>query len=82
MVRPMSVQEKIKGAIGVVIVAIVLLACTPIVVDQVQGLNTSGWDFTGSEGAIALVGLVPFIWVAGILIATVVMIFMMAKGGD
>jgi hypothetical protein len=77
----MSVSSKIKGAIGIVIVMIVLLSCTPIVVDQVSAVNTTAWDFTGSDGAIALLGLVPFIWVAGILIAGVVMIFMLAKGG-
>lgn len=75
----MSIQGKIQGAIGVVIVAIVLLACTPIVVDQVVGVNTTGWNFTGHEGAEALLGLVPFVWVAGILIATVAMIFLMAR---
>jgi len=65
----MNISDKIIGAISIVVVTITLLALTPTVVDQVQGMNTSAWNFTGYEGAIALLGLVPFIWVASILIS-------------
>jgi len=62
-----EVSGSIKGAVAIVVVTIVLLAMTPTVITQVQALNTSSWTFTGYEGAIALIGLVPFLWIAGIL---------------
>ncbi len=68
------------GGIGIVILVIFFLAMTPTVVDQVQGLNTTGWTFTGHEGAEALLGLVPFVWVATILMAAIVGMFVLAKG--
>lgn len=76
----MDVSGKLIGAIGIVILTIFLLALTPTVVDQVQDMNTSGWNFTGAAGAIALLGLVPFVWVAMILIGAVVGMFVLAKG--
>jgi len=75
----MDVSEKIIGAVGIVVLTIVLLAMTPVVVDQVQAMNTTGWTFTGHDGAIALLGLVPFVWVAGVLIAACVGMFVLAK---
>lgn len=75
----MELQEKIVGAVSIVIIVVCLLALTPTIVDQVQDMNTTGWTFTGAEGAIALLGLVPFIWVAMILIAAAVGMFELAK---
>ena len=40
----------------------------PIVVDQVQSANTSGWTFTGSTGAKTLFLLLPFIFIVGIVV--------------
>lgn len=78
----MDPKAKIIGAVGIVVIVITLLAMTPTVVDQVQNLDTSSWNFTGYEGAIALLGLVPFIWIASILIAAIVGMFALAKSGD
>lgn len=75
----MKVAEKITGAIGIVVVTIVLLYMTPVVVDAVADINTTGWDFTGYQGAIAILGLVPFIWIAGVLISASVGMFQLAK---
>ncbi len=75
----MKVAEKIVGAVGIVVLTIVLLYMTPVVVDAVQSINTTGWNFTGYQGAIALMGLVPFVWVAGVLISACVGMFMLAK---
>ena len=77
----MDVGQKTIGAVSIVVVVIVLLAMTPTIVDQVQNLNTTGWTFTGHEGAEALIGLVPFIWVASILVAAAVGMFTLAKSG-
>ncbi len=77
----MDVGSKIMGAVGIIIVVIALLNLTPTVVDQVQTIITggSGWTFTGSDGALALLGLVPFVWVASILIAAAVGMFELAR---
>jgi len=37
----------------------------PIVVDQVQSTNTTGWSFTGHQGASTLFMLLPFIFIVG-----------------
>jgi len=75
-----NISSKIIGAVGIVVITITLLALTPTVVDQVQNMNTSNWTFTGAEGAKQLLGLVPFIWVASILVGAVVGMFVLAKG--
>ena len=43
--------------------------------------DTSGWHFTGYQGAILFLGLVPFIWVASILTACALGMFAIYKGG-
>jgi len=40
----------------------------PIVVDQVQSVNTTGWSFTGYQGAETLFLLLPFIFIVGIVV--------------
>jgi len=75
----LDMKEAIISAVSIVVVTVCLLAMTPTIVDQVQNMNTTGWTFTGAEGAIALLGLVPFIWVASILIAAAVGMFALAK---
>lgn len=74
-----AISGKIIGAISIVVIVITLLALTPTVVSQVQDMDTSGWNFTGYQGAEALLGLVPFIWVASILVAAAVGMFALAK---
>lgn len=77
----MNVSGKVIGAVSIVVIVIVLLAMTPTVVDQVAAMNTAAWNFTGHDGAISLLGLVPFVWVASILVAAAVGMFALAKGG-
>jgi len=40
----------------------------PIVADQVQSTNTTGWTFTGYSGAKTLFMLLPFIFIVGIVL--------------
>jgi uncharacterized PurR-regulated membrane protein YhhQ (DUF165 family) len=67
------------------IITIVLLSMTPTVVEQVttQLLGAEApateWNFTGAEGAKALLGLVPFIWIASVLVCAAVGMFAIAK---
>jgi hypothetical protein len=83
----MEVGSKIIGAIGVVIITIVLLALTPTIVSQVQALiwqsaqTATIWNFTGYLGARSMLGLVPFVWVAAVLLGAVVGMLHLFKGG-
>lgn len=68
------------------VVVIVLLAMTPVVVEQVEAVlfgegaaNSTMWNFTGAEGAASIAGLIPFVWIASILIAAAVGMFALAK---
>jgi hypothetical protein len=74
-----NVGQFVVGAVGIVVIVIVLLSMTPTVVTQVQTMDTSGWNFTGHEGAALLLGLVPFIWIASILVAAAVGMFGLAS---
>ena len=80
----MKVEQKIIGAIGIVVIVIVLLSMTSVVIDQVETAteNANDWNFTGAEGAESILGLVPFVWIASILIAAAVGMFALAKGND
>lgn len=78
----MEIGASIKQALAVVVITIVLLYMTPVVVDAVAAINTTGWNFTGYQGAIAILGLVPFLWIAGVLAFAAVAMFMIAKTRD
>jgi len=84
-VKALDMTEKIIGAVGIVVITIVLLSMTPTVVDQTQTMLAiavdplTEWNFTGATGAIQLLGLVPFVWIAGILISSAVGMFSIAK---
>jgi hypothetical protein len=82
----MDISKKIIGAIGIVVIVIVLLSMTSVVIDQVMAImygedaaNASIWNFTGHTGAESMLGLVPFVWIASILIAAAVGMFAIAK---
>ena len=75
-----KISNSIENAIAVVVVTIVLLYMTSRIVDPVDSINTTGWSFTGYEGAIAILGLVPFLWVAAILGFAAYAMFQIASG--
>ena len=89
----MNVSGKITSAIGLVILIIFLLALTPTVVDQVQGIlykaasgtitgtTNQKWNFTGNAGAQTILGLLPFAWVAGVLLAGLAGVWVIATRG-
>jgi hypothetical protein len=60
---------------------IAMLAMTPIVIDQIESAteNADDWNFTGADGAESLLGLVPFVWIAGIVLLAVVGCFLIAR---
>jgi len=85
----MEVETKVIGAIGIVVVVIVLLSMTGIIIEQVEAALPQGnyagapvndtWNFTGASGAESILGLVPFVWIASILVAAAVGMFALAK---
>lgn len=86
----MNIQAKITGAIAVIVVTIVLLALTPTIVSQVDTIVTAGtaagsghWNFTGASGALSIMGLIPFVWVAAVLLCAVAGMWSIVKSkGD
>ena len=88
----MDISHTIIGAIGIVIITIVLLSLTGTVVAAVQSeiwkgssgasVGKTPWNFTGYSGASAMLGLVPFVWIAGVLISAAVGMLMLYKGGQ
>jgi len=59
-----TVSEWVKLVIGI-IVGIVMI---PIIEFEIRSTNTTAWNFTGSTGAITLFRLIPFIFIAGVII--------------
>ena len=77
----MDVETKVIGAIGIVVIVIVLLSMTTVVIEQVEAavVNAATWNFTGASGAESILGLVPFVWIASILVCAAVGMFALAK---
>jgi len=52
------------------LVFMLILGCilVPIIVEQVQSVNTTGWVFTGVSGAKTMFNLIPFIFIVGIVL--------------
>lgn len=72
--KGVSIAAAIAAFIAAVIIIIAGVNLIPIVaheVDQVIFLNSSSWNFTGHAGAEAILGLIPFVFIAGILIAAI-----------
>jgi hypothetical protein len=40
----------------------------PIVVSQVQTIDTASWNFTGYAAAKTMLGLIPFVFIVGIVV--------------
>lgn len=59
--------EWIGLAIGVMVSVLML----PPVADTVIGVNTSSWNFTGSEACKTLMYLIPMVYIAGVLVKIV-----------
>lgn len=61
-------ETKATAWIMLTITLILGVILVPIIVDQVQITNTTGWSFTGYQGAKTLFLLLPFIFIVGIVI--------------
>ena len=69
------------AGIALIIIVIALIAMSPIVIDQIETATAAAdtWNFTGADGAESLLGLVPFVWIAAIVLVTVVGCFLIAR---
>jgi hypothetical protein len=63
-----SAGSKIAEWIGLVISLIFGVALVPTVVDTIAGTNYTNWTFTGASGAKVLYGLLPFIFICGLIV--------------
>lgn len=77
-----DISNTITAGIAMIVISIALLATTGIMIDQVEvaTANADVWNFTGASGAEALIGLIPFAWIAGIVVFVIAGAFMLAKG--
>ncbi|MEM5854298.1 MAG: hypothetical protein QW228_08080 [Candidatus Aenigmatarchaeota archaeon] len=55
--------------VGMFAMMIVALCLVPMITDQIQNVDTSCWNFTGALPAKTMLGLIPFIFIIGIIIA-------------
>ena len=70
----------VGGVVGMVVAIIVIIAVIPTIVSTVQDTNTTGWNFTGSAGAVSLFNLIPFVVIAGALLVAVAYGLNMRRG--
>jgi hypothetical protein len=63
-------KQRNPAATWLSLLFMLILGCilVPIIVDQVQTVNTTGWAFTGVSGAKTLFNLIPFIFITGIVL--------------
>ena len=75
------VNKQVKATIGLIIILITMLAMAETVITQVEEAMSGDdtWNFTGAEGASALVGLVPLVYYASILLVAVAGAFAISK---
>jgi hypothetical protein len=77
-----GISNTILMGIGLIVVAIAMLSTIGIVIQQVElaSYGSATWNFTGAAGAKSLLGLIPFAWIAGIVVLCVVGAFELARG--
>ena len=77
-----DISNTVTAGIAMIVIMIALLATLPIVIEQVEAstADADAWNFTGATGAESLLGLIPFAWIAGIVVFAIAGAFMLAKG--
>jgi len=77
-----DISNTVTAGIAMIVIMIALLSTLPIIIDQVETstADAATWNFTGAEGAESLLGLLPFAWIAGIVVFGIAGAFMLAKG--
>ena len=77
-----DISNTVTAGIAMIVIMIALLATLPIVIEQTEtaSADADAWNFTGAAGAESLLGLIPFAWIAGIVIFAIAGAFMLSKG--
>lgn len=77
----LGVDNQVKATIGLIIIIVTLLAMGPVIVEQEElaTVDADTWNFTGAEGAEALVGLSPFVYYGAVLLVVVAGAFAISK---
>jgi len=63
----MKTQSTSQHWVLMCVMLMIGIALIPIVVDQVETVDTASWNFTGAVGAKTLFMLLPFVYIAGIV---------------
>lgn len=66
-----TISNWVEMVIGIFVGVIMI----PIVEEVIRTTNTTAWNFTGSSGAITLFRLIPFMFIAGVIVWFVGKIF-------
>lgn len=76
--------DQVKATVSLIIVIVALFAMGPVIIEQEEQATADAdvWNFTGAEGAEALVGLSPFVYYGAVLLVMVSGAFAIAKYGD
>ena len=77
----MGASNQVKATIGLIIIVVALLAMGPVIVaqEELATVDADTWNFTGAEGAEALVGLSPFVYYGAVLLVMVAGAFGISK---
>ncbi len=77
----MGASNQVKATVGLIIIVVALLAMGPVIVEQEETATADAdtWNFTGAEGAEALVGLSPFVYYGAVLLVMVAGAFGISK---
>jgi len=54
--------------VGMAIGTIISVLMLPPVTETVTGINTTAWTFTGHEGVIAMMYIIPLVYIAAVII--------------
>ncbi|MCJ7805727.1 hypothetical protein MUP46_03745 [Patescibacteria group bacterium] len=57
--------------VGMAIGTIISVLMLPPVTDTIMGVNTTAWTFTGHEGVIAMMYIIPLVYIAAVIISIV-----------
>lgn len=81
-VKAVGATGAVTAFIAAVIIIIAGVYMVPVIAHEVDNViyqNSSAWNFTGASGAASLMGLIPFVFIAALLVAVVAITFAFAS---
>jgi hypothetical protein len=61
-------KDRLVDWVGLVVSLIFGVYLLPVVVDTIANTNYTNWTFTGAAGAKVLYGLLPFVFIIGMIV--------------